>query len=78
MRSNDFVVDMIHNMEELAELQQAISKWVRSFKENNIGIDEAKKRIREELTDVYVAIDNLKEWLDYGYVISERTDSPIK
>lgn len=50
----DFTLDMVHNMEELAELQKEISKWVR-------GIPRVHK-LEEEIRHVYVVLANILDW----------------
>jgi NTP pyrophosphatase (non-canonical NTP hydrolase) len=50
-----FVIDMVHNMEELAELQKEISKWVRG--------SIRRDKLIEEINDVEIALVNLRNWL---------------
>jgi|GEM_PF-5881255 len=50
-----FTEDLVHNMEELAELIQALSKWIRG-QPNFENIDE-------EIKHVEYVIKNLKEHL---------------
>ena len=54
--TNDLKNDLIHNMEELAELIQVLSKWARG-KPNF-------KNIKEEISHVEFVINNLKENLE--------------
>ena len=50
-----FVIDMVHNMEELAELQKEISKWVRG--------SIRRDKLIDEINDVEIALVNLRNWL---------------
>jgi hypothetical protein len=52
----DFVIDMVHNIEELAELQKELTKWVRG--------KLRKDKLTQELNDVYIAIENIEKWID--------------
>lgn len=45
--------DMIHNIEELAELQKELTKFLRG--------DLRRKKLIEEVHDVEIAIENIKE-----------------
>jgi NTP pyrophosphatase (non-canonical NTP hydrolase) len=46
---------MIHNVEELAELQKEISKWARGYIRQN--------KLEEEIKDVLISIENIQKWL---------------
>jgi len=52
----DFVIDMVHNIEELAELQKELTKWVRG--------KLRKDKLLEEIQDVKIAIENIEKWID--------------
>jgi hypothetical protein len=52
---SNFYIDMVHNMEELAELQKEISKWVR-------GTPRMVK-LEKGIMDVRIAIDNIEKWI---------------
>jgi hypothetical protein len=52
----DFVIDMVHNIDELAELQKELTKWVRG--------KLRKDKLIQELNDVYIAIENIEKWID--------------
>jgi hypothetical protein len=52
----NFVIDMVHNIEELAELQKELTKWVRG--------KLRKDKLINELNDVYIAIENIEKWID--------------
>mgnify|MGYP001636544259 CR=1 FL=1 len=50
-----FMIDMVHNIEELAELQKEITKWVRG--------DLRIKKLIEEIEDVEIALNNIRKYL---------------
>lgn len=54
-----FILDMIHNIEELAELQKEITKWCRG----NIR----KNKLEEEITDTLISLKNIHKWLKIKY-----------
>jgi hypothetical protein len=51
---NKFEVDMVHNIEEMAELSKELIKWLRGTKRQS--------KLLEELKDVEIAIENIKKW----------------
>lgn len=51
-------IDMIHNIEELAELQKELTKYLRG--------DLRIKKLIEEIKDVEIAIANIKEHFRLG------------
>jgi hypothetical protein len=52
--SSNFYIDMLHNMEEMAELQKEVSKWGR-------GTPRFDK-MDKEINDVEIALANIKRW----------------
>jgi len=54
-----FALDMIHNMEELAELQKELSKWVRG--------NPRPDKILKEMKDVEIALENVRKWYLFDY-----------
>lgn len=54
---NEFASDMIHNIEELSELQKELTKWLRG------GL--RKEKLNKEIKDVEIALKNIKGWRNY-------------
>lgn len=51
----EFLIDMLHNVEELAELQKEIIKFARGKLRS--------RSMRQEINDVNIAIGNLHVWM---------------
>ena len=55
MDREEFLIDMLHNVEELAELQKEIIKFARG--------QLRPKKMKTEITDVTIAIGNVQMWM---------------
>lgn len=51
-----FLIDMLHNVEELSELQKEIIKFARG----NLRL----RNMRKEINDVQIAIGNVQIWIN--------------
>jgi NTP pyrophosphatase (non-canonical NTP hydrolase) len=51
----EFLIDMLHNVEELSELQKEIIKFARG--------KLRLRSMRQEINDVNIAIGNLHVWM---------------
>ena len=63
-RTRGFDVLAMQTMEECGELIQALSKYVRDDSAAELIRRSKKENVIEEISDVLVCIERLKDWLD--------------
>lgn len=63
-RTRDFDVLAMQTMEECGELIQALSKYVRDDIPAELIRRSKKENVIEEISDVLVCIERLKDWLN--------------
>lgn len=54
---NKFEKDIVHDIEELAELQKELTKWLRGKLRED--------KLKEEIEDVKIAIRNIEHYYHY-------------
>ena len=62
-----FLIDMLHNVEELSELQKEIIKFARG----NLRL----RNMRKEINDVQIAIGNVQIWINK--IDEAKTESDV-